>query len=160
MVKFQYKLSCYLKINPADFIKVFDELELSLPCVNCQRDHRTIIFENVNKKGVCTPRKKCEGFPGKLISKQIITKSDGVKINYLIVFDYQKFIDLKYRIESNFNFGWARVYFSVKCCQCKKENTISTQENLGRPLDVKCECGAILFKDHETPFKYEAIEMS
>ncbi|TXN37189.1 hypothetical protein FVB32_02570 [Flagellimonas hymeniacidonis] len=158
MSKSQYTLSCYFKLNPESFVKVSDQLEISLPCINCQRDHRTIIFENINEKGICTPRKKCEGFPGKLVSREIIKEADGVKVNYLIEFDYHKFTDLKYNAESNFKFGWARVYFTIKCSECQKEKTISTQENVGRPWDEKCECGNIIFQDYETPFKYQATE--
>ena len=160
MGKFQYKLTCDFKMNPESFIKVADKLEISLPCVNCQRDHRTIIFENINKKGICTPRNKCDGFPGELIEREIIKELDSVKIHYLIKFEYHPFIDLKYNVESSFKFGWARVYFTIKCAQCQKENTISTQENVGRPWDVKCECGSIIYQDHKSPFKYEAIEIS
>ena len=158
MGKFQYKLSCDIKINPESFIKVADELEISLPCVNCQRNHRTIIFENINQKGICTPRNKCEGFPGKLINRELLKESDRVKINYLIEFEYHQFTDLKYKVESSFKFGWARVCFTIKCLQCQKENTMSTQENLTRPWDVKCECGNTIFKEYKTPFKYEVIE--
>lgn len=160
MERFQYKLSCDFKLNPESFIKVADDLEISLPCVNCQRYYRTIIFENINSKGICTPSNKCEGFLGKLVDRELIKKSDGVEINYLIEFDYQQFTDLKYKVESNLKFSWARVYFTIKCTQCQKENKISTQENVGRPRDEKCECGNIIFKDHEMPFKYEIIELN
>ena len=157
MGKFQYKLSCEFKLNPESFLNLSDQLEISLPCINCQRDYRTIIFENINENGICTPREKCVGFPGKLTNKKVIKEVNKVKINYLIDFDYHQFIDLKYNIESNFKFGWARVCFNIKCLECQKENTISTQENLERPLDKKCECGNILYKDYETPFKYQLI---
>lgn len=157
--KFQYKLSCNFKIDSDNFIEVSDELEISLPCINCQRAYRTIIFEKINEKGICTPRNKCEGFSGEIINREIIKESDSVKINCLIEFDYQQFIDLKYKTESNFEFGWARVYFTVKCFQCQKETIVSTQENVVRPWDVKCKCGSSVFKDYESPFKYEVIEL-
>lgn len=160
MVKHQYKLTFDLKINPESFITVADKLEISLPCINCQRDHRTIIFEDINKTGICTPREKCSGFKGSLIKREIIKESDGIKTNYLIEFDYQPFIDLKYKRESNFNFGWARVYFSIKCHKCQKENSISTQENLVRPLNVQCQCGNIIFRDEKKPFQYECVEIT
>ncbi len=160
MAKYLYKLTCDLNINPKNFISVGDELQISLPCINCQRDNRTIIFENVNKNGICTPRKKCSGFPGHITSREVINEKDRIKINYLIEFDYLPFFDLKYKVESKIKFDWARVYFSIRCTQCQKEQNISTQENISRPWIVKCECGNILFKDEKSPFKYEANEIN
>lgn len=160
MAKYQYKLVCNLKIIPKNFITVADKLEISLPCIHCQRTHRTIIFEGVNKKGICTPSEKCTGFPGSLLNREIIKQSDGIKINFLIEFDYQPFVDLKYKVESKFENNWARVYFSISCPECQKEKTISTQENLARPFNQKCECGNILFREAESPFEYILIEIN
>jgi len=160
MAKYQYKLTCNLKINPDTFLAVADNLEISLPCINCQRNHRTIIFESINNNGVCTPRAKCNGFLGNLISIEILKEKDKIKINYLIEFDYQPFFDLKYKVESDFKFGWARIYFFVKCSQCQTEKKIYTQENISRPRIEKCECGNILFKDEKSPFKYKATEIN
>ncbi len=63
MGKYQYKLKCEFILSPENFISLDDQLEISLPCLNCRRYNRTIIFENINEKGICTPRKKCDGFP-------------------------------------------------------------------------------------------------
>ncbi|SEM28737.1 hypothetical protein SAMN04487910_4631 [Aquimarina amphilecti] len=160
MGKYQYRLKCEFKVDPESFISVADELEISIPCINCQRDHRTIVFENITEKGICTPRKKCNGFPGKLTSRELIKKSDHIQVNYLIDFEYEPFIDQKYNVKSNFKFGWTRVYFTLNCSNCEKENTISTQENVGRPWDVKCDCGNVIYKDHKSPFSYKVIEVN
>ena len=158
MSKLQYKLTCNFQLDPNTFVQVADELEISLPCINCQRDRRTIIFEDLDVPGICTPRKKCNGFPGKLSKREVTKTSNGVHVNYLIDFDYTPFIDRKYNMKVNFEFGWARVYFTIKCAQCDRENTISSQENLVRPWHAKCDCGNIIFKDVENPFTYEVIE--
>ena len=63
MGKYQYKLKCEFILSPENFISLDDQLEISLPCLNCRRYNRTIIFENINEKGICTPQKKCDGFP-------------------------------------------------------------------------------------------------
>jgi hypothetical protein len=158
--KVQYSLNCDLKISPNSFVRVADELEISLPCINCQRNRRTILFKGINQKGVCTPKSKCRGFPGSIVLREVIKDTNSIKINYLIEFDYHPFIDLKYNIESNFKSSWARVYFTLKCSQCLEENIVSTQQNLHRPTNKYCKCGNILFKDKKVPFKYNSIEIS
>jgi hypothetical protein len=161
MGQYQYRLNCELNVNPKNFVGVRDVLEISLPCMNCQRNDRTIIFEGINTEGICTPREKCDGFPGKLTSREIIKKSDTVEVMYLIDFEYEPFIDRKYNLKSSLpEFGWARLYFTLKCANCQKEKTISTQENIGRPWNERCGCGNIIYKDEESPFDYEVNEFN
>ena len=78
----------------------------------------------------------------------------------MIHFEYEPFLDQKYKVNSNFNFGWARIYFTTMCSKCQKENTVSTQENIGRPRNCKCECGNIIYSEQVSPFKYEANEVN
>jgi hypothetical protein len=159
MSKYQYKLNCELNINPNVYIAVKKRLEIKLPCVNCKRDNRTIIFEGINEEGFCTPRNKCNGFLGKLISSEVNKEMDKVEISYLIDFEYDFFLDQKYKVMSNFNFGWARISFIIICSKCQKENTVSTQENIGRPWNNKCDCGNVIYSEKVSPFKYEANEV-
>jgi hypothetical protein len=130
--------------------------------MNCQRDDRTIIFEGTNTEGICTPREKCDGFPGKLTSLETIKKSDTVEVKYLIDFEYEPFIDKKYNLKSSLSefFGWARVCFTLKCANCQKERTIETQENLGRPWAERCDCGNIIYMEEKSPFDYTVNEFN
>ena len=154
MEKYNFLLNCTLPVNPKSFIALANKLEISIPCVNCHRQRRTIIFEDINKNGICTPRKKCNGFKGKLSKREIIKKPNSIELNYTINFNYAPFLDEKYGIESNLDSKWARIYFTLKCTVCQKENTISTQENIVRPRNVKCTCGNVILKENHPPFKY------
>lgn len=160
MKKYQCKLNCRININPTFFVDVDKELEIAFPCINCHRFRRTIIFRGVNKEGICTPINKCDGFFGKLISCNIIKKLDFVEIEYLIVFFYEPFIDIKYDIESDLDFesGWARISFNIKCPKCQIEK-ISTQGNIVRPLNRKCKCGNIIYNEEKDPFNFKITEI-
>jgi len=159
MGKYHYKLTCDFKVDPKSFIHINDKLEITLPCITCHRANRTIVFETLDESGICTPREKCEGFQGELIKKDVVEQSNGIQVNFLIDFEYASFKDLKYKVESNFKHGWARVYFKLKCSNCSNNKTISTQENLGRPRSIKCNCGETVYEEHQSPFTYEAIEV-
>lgn len=158
MGKHQYRLSCEFHVSPESFISVANKLEISIPCINCHRYDRTILFEDVHEKGICTPPNKCDGFPGKLTSREIIKKPDSIEVNYLIDFNYQPFFDQIDKEESNFKFGWARVKFTLKCQKIKK--IITTQENLRRPWSVKCICENVIYKENKSPFNYNVIEIN
>lgn len=160
MGQYQYKITCELMADPASFIDISEVLEVSLPCINCQRDRRTIIFIELNTEGICTPRHKCKGFPGKLISRKIVKEENTIKITYLIDFDYEPFKDLKDGQVSNFKYGWARVSFRLRCLKCQKVFNLSSQENIGRPWIVNCKCGNTVYWDEKSPFSYEVISAS
>jgi hypothetical protein len=82
-------------------------------------------------------------------------------VKYLIDFEYEPFIDKKYNLKSSLpEFGWARVYFTLKCANCQKERTISTQENITRPWNERCGCGNIIYKEEKSPFDYEVDEFN
>ena len=109
MSKYQYLLSCTINVLPENFDSISDYLEISIPCVNCEREHRTIVFKEVGAVGICTPREKCSGFPGRLTAKEIIPNSRSVVVNYLIDFIFEPFIDKKYNSEIHLlNLNWAR----------------------------------------------------
>jgi hypothetical protein len=157
---YQYSLTCTLNINPAHFECVADELEVSLPCINCERDHRTIIFKGIETQGICTPRNKCTGFLGQLTSREVSKNTNEVLIKYIVEFDFKPFYDKKHNIKANLpEFGWGRVHFTLKCDKCGSQNELSTQDNLGRPWQQKCACGNIVYQEKEQPFMYKIEEM-
>lgn len=159
MSTYVYSLSCSLGADPLRFEGVSNELQVSLPCMHCKRDYRTVIFESLGQKGICTPRAKCDGFPGTLVERKMNRLLDKVEIHYEIEFTYEPFKDEQLGKEPVLGkYGWARIYFSVKCAACGEEELISTQENMVRPHTHKCACGQALFTESESPFKYSVKE--
>lgn len=155
MSTYLYYLTCILETDPARFSAVSNKLEVSLPCVNCKRDYRTIIFEGSGKDGICTPREKCSGFHGKLVEKKIDRLANSVEVLYTIAFDYEPFKDEQIGKETVLGkYGWARVSFSANCAACGEEGLFSTQENMVRPYLHKCSCGHTVLMEEESPFKY------
>lgn len=157
MNSYTYTLSCSLNLNPADLDGIEDTLEITIPCSNCQRINRTIIFEGAGTNGICTPSEKCSGFPGKLIERKIITGINSVQIKHRIEFEYDRFIDKKYGVESSLDstIKWARIYFTIKCSSCGTKAKQSTQENIVRPSKYTCQCGRELYDERVTPFEYQ-----
>lgn len=150
-----YYLTCTLEIDPARFVAVSNKLELSLPCVNCKRDYRTVIFEGTEKNGMCTPREKCSGFHGKLVERKIDRLANKIEVLYTIEFEYEAFKDQQLGKEAVLGkYGWARIYFSATCASCGEEGLFSTQENMVRPCPHKCTCGHTVMMEEGSPFSY------
>lgn len=155
MSTYLYYLTCTLLIDSLRFEAVSNRLEISLPCVNCQRDYRTILFKGTGKEGICTPSEKCSGFRGTLLEKKIDRLADAVAVKYLVEFEYEPFKDKQLCKETVLGkYGWARISFSASCAQCGEEGLFSTQENMVRPYDHKCSCGHIIMTERESPFTY------
>lgn len=155
MSPYIYYLTCTLPIDPARFEAVSGKLEISLPCVNCKRDYRTVIFEGTGKGGICTPREKCGGFHGSLVKKQIDRLANSVEVLYTIEFDYEPFKDEQLGKETVLGkYGWARIYFSASCASCGEEGLFSTQENMVRPYVHRCSCGNTILTEEESAFRY------
>lgn len=150
-----YYLTCTLATDPHRFVAVSSKLEISLPCVNCRRDYRTVVFEGKEKDGICTPREKCSGFRGKVVEKKIDRLADSVEIRYTLEFDYEPFKDEQLGKESILGkYGWARICFSAICPACGEEGLFITQENMVRPYLHKCSCGHTVMQEKESPFLY------
>ncbi|MCI5055730.1 MAG: hypothetical protein MRY83_06455 [Flavobacteriales bacterium] len=148
-----FQIQCRLGIKSSEIVTPSEAIEVSLPCVNCKRNRRTVIFDNSSKFGICTPRDKCPGFKGKLSSYGISREPNFAVLTYNIAFEYESFIDQKYKNESYFS-RWARVYFTLQCSKCKQKNTLSTQDNMVRPFTEKCRCGNAIYLENENPLKY------
>jgi hypothetical protein len=155
MTTHRYYLTCSLEMDPARFVAISNKLETSLPCVNCRRDYRTVIFEGKEKDGICTPREKCSGFHGRVVERKIDRLTHHVEILYTIEFDYEPFKDEQLGKETVLGkYGWARIYFSAICASCGEEGLFSTQENMIRPYTHKCSCGTTVMLEEESPFRY------
>jgi hypothetical protein len=100
----------------------------------------------------------CKGFPGKLIERSVISHTNNIEIKYLIEFEYEKFIDKKYGVDSRLETNWARIYFSLICDQCNKVSKLSTQENRVRPHKFACKRGKQLYEELNGPFNYHIKE--
>ncbi|MFN8673068.1 MAG: hypothetical protein U0457_13440 [Candidatus Sericytochromatia bacterium] len=154
MKKYKYKLNCTFNVNPETFVELSNKLEIALPCVNCQRMIRTIVFNGTNQKGICTPKENCTGFLGELLIHEVIIHPNYIEGNYIINLDYEPFIDKKYKFISTLDTGWARVSFTLNCSRCKNNNIIITQGNLSRPFKIKCGCSNVIYQEEQEPFKY------
>lgn len=155
MGTYLYLLGCELYMDPLCLTGVSNTLELSLPCMTCQRDYRTIVFEAIEKDGICTPKEKCSGFPGQVIERKIDWLYDRVEIRYSIRFEYEVFKDAQLGKKTELGkYGWARIHLSIKCLACGNEELYSTQENAVRPQDHNCACGKTLLREKESPFHY------
>lgn len=157
MSTYLYYLTCTLQIEPSRFEAVSSRLEISLPCVNCKRDYRTIIFEGTGKAGICTPREKCSGFHGSVVKKQVDRLAKNIEVMYTIEFEYEPFKDERLGKQTVLGkYGWARTGFSAICAACGEEGLFSTQENMVRPYLHKCSCGHTVMTEEESPFKYSS----
>jgi len=152
-----YQLITELKVQPENFINITNKLELSLPCYTCKRIQRTIVFKNIDEKGICTPPQKCNGFQGKIIDREIIKSFENVKVKFLINFNYEPFVDKKYNLKSDLNSKWGRISFYIRCDNCNNQKEVSTQENLVRPYMIKCDCGNTVYIEDKSPFTYEVV---
>lgn len=168
-MNFNFYLSCNLNIPPKRFVRALDKLEVRLPCINCKRMNRTIIFEELGAKGICTPRKKCNGFSGYFTKMDVEENLNSVQIHFKIEFLYQNFFDSQYKSLCFLDLGgfssspnWARISFILKCENCEKELKITTQENKVRPpkfIRDECNCRALQYIENVSPFHYR-IEKS
>ncbi|ABG59626.1 hypothetical protein [Cytophaga hutchinsonii] len=155
MDSYIYTLSCALRIDPADFGGLSNTLEITIPCSTCQRYNRTIFFEEIDTPGICTPRAICAGFPGKLIERNVISGTDLVSITHTIEFEFESFIDKKYKGIARLDvFRWARIHLIVVCRNCATKSTISVSENAVRPVVYRCTCGEKLYEEKISPFGY------
>lgn len=160
MNQYQYTLICTLPLSEGRFVDISDELAITLPCINCLRDHRTVIFKGIGEKGVCTPKVKCSGFIGQILDRNVIRDFNFIKIKYTLRFDYEAFLDKKYGVKTDLHTAkWARIYFTIECMNCEELHTLSSQENLGRPWKAKCQCGKVIYEETENPFQYSFREI-
>ncbi|MCB9050487.1 MAG: hypothetical protein H6556_13750 [Lewinellaceae bacterium] len=49
MPLYQLALTAHLSIHPDDFLSTLPNLEVRIPCINCQRFNRTIFFKETGQ---------------------------------------------------------------------------------------------------------------
>jgi hypothetical protein len=130
-----------------------DRLEVSLPCCNCRRNHRTIMFCKLGEEqGICTPTEKCRGFPGSWVDFSL----DEKRLSYQIECQYTPFTDAKNGGDSTFAMPWARINFHIRCGACGFISLKSDQTNVVRPHDILCgKCSAVVIADEVDPIAIE-----
>ena len=151
---YKTKVICNFELGENVLLEIKPYLEVSFPCSNCKRDHRTVIFRNIGSRGICTPKGKCLGFPGIMSSLSIIGGEQS-KAEFLIEYNYSSFVDAKYKRPTKLGATWARVNYAMTCPKCMEQFEGSTQTNLGRPIQKKCSCGFVLNSENDNPFKFE-----
>ncbi len=124
-----------------------DTVMVSLDCCECCRCYRSVILDKSGYFSHCTPTK--HKFDGKILELKS-TEDKTVTIGcYLIEYEFSSFTDAKYpdRIPSPGS-RWARVKYTLRC-KCGANVTHETQNNQVRPLNILCECGALLVVEVE-----------
>jgi len=74
-------LTCTLNISSTNFVEIDEKLEISIPYFRCKRNHKTITFKDINKRGICTPKNKYEGLlvgQGQLTNQRKMTDANTV----------------------------------------------------------------------------------
>ncbi len=143
------EIACCLRPKKGTVIDYHTSVEVSFDCSSCKRTRRTIRFQNVDVTGICTPAKKCDGFPGRLIAVLPFQLDGKSFVKYQIQYSYTPFLDRKNGNESTCEPTWGRVSFDVACPKCGASTAHSTQNNLARPHAVYCTCGSPLYDDTE-----------
>jgi hypothetical protein len=133
-------------------------LELSLDCFICERTHRTILLNDDNETGICTPTKHL--FPSKILNKKVIAESTFVEINYEVEYWFAPFIDKKYKETAKNILSWGRVNFYITCPKCGEQKKSSVQNNIVRPWTCYCNCGYALYFETEEYPKFEKINLN
>ena len=126
-----------------------DTVMVSLDCCGCNRCYRSVVLDKSGYLSYCTPtRHKFDGQILELRSNRD-ENSNATIGSYLIEYEFEPFTDAKYpdRIPSPES-SWARVKFTMRC-QCGANVSHETQNNQVRPLDIQCECGAVLVTEAE-----------
>lgn len=130
------------------------KIEISLDCPDCQRKRRTVVFQEGESHGVCTPTG--HWFRGVVLSKRQQEERGLFAVEYEVEYQYEPFIDGKYPDRLPY-YGpsegiptWARVSFIITCPRCQATVARSTQTNLVRPHTEKCGCGHDLLT-HDAP---------
>lgn len=147
-------------LNTSEGVKVSINslLELSLDCFICERTNRTILLNDNEEKGICTPTKHL--FPSKILSKEIINKTNFVEINFKVEYWFAPFIDKKYKRKAENILNWGRVNFNVTCPKCGEQKITSVQNNIVRPWTCFCNCGYALYFETEEYPKFEKVVLN
>jgi hypothetical protein len=147
-----------VELETAADVVFSQQLEVSLDCHVCRRCKRTIVFEVGKQWSRCTPTG--HAFPGRIVAKETQRVGDLHLVRYSVLYEYEYFVDAKHpwppgpslreRFDSRKPTGeptWARVHFTIACPNCGVTKEKSTQNNLGRPWPIKCDCGHVLYME-------------
>ena len=157
-MKLQLEITASIPISEfVTDITFSDTVMVSIDCCGCKRCMRSIVFDKSGFSTYCTPTK--HKFNGKII-KLKSTKNGDMTIStciYLIEYEFELFVDAKYpnHIPSPGS-NWARVKCIMRC-KCGSNISWETQNNLGRPFNVLCECGAVLSREIEENPKIKKV---
>lgn len=144
-------------LNIYDGVKVSadDLLELSLNCFVCERTRRTVFLRVGEETGICTPTKHL--FPAKILTKETLSETKSVELNYQVEYWFAPFVDRKYKESAQDILTWSRVHFHITCPKCGEAKTLSVQNNTVRPWICYCSCGYELYSETEEYPKYEKV---
>ncbi len=152
---FKSKIDCSFQLTENVMLEVKPYIEVSFPCSNCKRDHRTVIFRNIGARGICTPKTKCVGFPGTLKSLVLSDTESGKSACFVIEYNYTDFIDTKYQRNTQNGATWTRIHYIITCPKCIETTESTTQTNIIRPIKRVCNCGNVLYHEPDNPINIE-----
>jgi hypothetical protein len=151
-------VNCTVFTEPGARLEAPPKLEVTLDCSNCRRTGRTVIFDGLGSRGICTPRQKCRGFDGTLRQVAVTKRQRGFLVRYEIDTSYEEFVDSKRSVSSSPGATWVRMVLRITCPHCNHTNEMTTQTNLVRPCSQLCSCGKHLVTEPDNPFTFEIGE--
>jgi hypothetical protein len=141
MQSFLADVRLVLEVEPSAelFFEAF--VEVSLPCIDCCRDDRTVFLRRSPEPSECCPT----GHPyrGELHRIHQDRRGSIARVRYRFTFSYAPFQDEVYGFPSELALHWARVSGTVLCKRCGRRTPWSLQNNLVFPLDQVCPCGLV-----------------
>jgi len=128
-------------------------VEVSLACHQCRRADRTIVLGD-SPEAEHWGRAADHHFHGRVAAfhtEPPRPSGDGfiITASFRLEYEFEPFEDIKYpaRVVSP-QPTWGRVHLAITC-PCGRVRETSTQTNIVRPRDVRCECGQILLVEQE-----------
>lgn len=144
------EITVRLEFTAGATVSFLDSLLVSLDCPVCCRCWRTVVFQEGEPEGICTPTG--HPFSGQMIDKVVARDGAVTSVVYRVAYRYEPFIDAKHpdQRKSDGKPTWSRVGFQVTCPRCQRVNENDIQTNIERPLTIRCDCGCVLYEERET----------
>jgi hypothetical protein len=156
-------LTTPLQISRGVSIVFSPVIEVSLACHRCRRAGRTIVLGDSPEAqhwGGATNH----AFHGRVAAFHTEPpRSDGdgfvITASFRLEYEFEPFEDSKYpaHVVSPLP-TWGRVHLSITC-PCARVRETSTQTNIVRPRNVRCECGQILLVEREQVILFSKPEL-
>jgi len=167
MDRIKFTLRVFFELPLGAVIEPGEMVEVSLDDFVCKKRLRTInIWQDQNKS---TCRKMKHQFNAvitkvemsKKANRRFFATREKVEIIYHVEYDFEEFYDDKEESVNKHSHplpDWARIHFTITCPRCGHTQKRTTQSNLGRPYQARCdEC---LLKLYHEKVELPIIELT